>query len=237
MKSGKIIRFILFMLVESTLILNCRCKKDDTVRPRELPSVVTDGDGNVYGKVIIGTQVWLTENLKTTKYSNGDIIGTTIPAELEIFYEDTPKYQWSYEGNEDYVDIYGRLYTWYAVTDPRNICPAGWHVPSDSDWLVLEYYLGGYEIAGGKLKETGTTHWITPNYGATNESGFTALPNGWRNIDLMFVNFAKFGGWWSSTEYTSEYAFCNYVSYKSTIVTEEIDNKKSGIAVRCLMDQ
>ena len=194
------------------------------------------GDGNIYGKVIIGTQVWLTENLKTTRYRNGDLIGTTTPAELNIYDEVTSKYQWAYAGNEDYVATYGRLYTWYVITDTRNICPTGWHVPSDADWLTLENYLGGYTIAGGKLKEKGTTHWTTPNYMATNETGFTALPNGWRHIEDKFVNFAKFGGWWSSTEYTATDAFCNYVSYKSEVVTEEIDNKKCGIAVRCLKD-
>jgi uncharacterized protein (TIGR02145 family) len=219
------------------LILTSSCKKDNTVQPDIKHSTVTDGDGNIYGTVIIGTQVWLTENLKTTKYRNGDLIATTTPAELDINEEVAPKYQWAYEGDEDNVSIYGRLYTWYAITDTRHICPAGWHVPSDAEWLTLENYLGGYTLAGGKLKETGTTHWITPNDVATNETGFTALPGGWRNIGLMFVDFAKFGGWWSSTENITSEAFCKYVSYKSGAVYEESDSKKSGIAVRCLKDK
>jgi len=215
------------------VILSNNCKKEVPTQPDNLPTV-TDGEGNIYGKIIIGTQIWLKENLRTTKYSNGDLIGTTTPAELDIHDEIAPKYQWAYAGNENNVPTYGRLYTWYAITDTRNVCPSGWHVPSDEEWLTLENYLGGSAIAGGKLKETGTTHWTTPNYVATNETGFTALPNGWRHQGLTFVNFAKFGGWWSSTEYSETDAFCNYVSYKSGTVTEEIDSKKSGIGVRCI---
>ena len=219
------------------LILSNRCKKDNSTHPDIKPPVVTDGDGNIYGEVIIGTQVWLTENLKTTRYLNGDLIGTTTPPGLDIYEEVAPEYQWAYDGNGDNVAIYGRLYTWFAATDSRNICPLGWHVPTDAEWSILENYLGGYAIAGGKLKEAGTTHWLAPNYVATNVSGFTALPNGWRNIGLTFVNFAKFGGWWSSTEILTTDAFIRYVSYKSSAITEEIDSKKSGIAVRCVKDQ
>jgi uncharacterized protein (TIGR02145 family) len=236
-KTKNRIWFILLIVGGLVLIISNSCNKDNTRQPDIKPSTVTDGDGNIYGKVIIGTQVWLTENLKTTKYLNGDLIGTTTPADLDIYDEVTPKYQWAYGGNEDNVATYGRLYTWYVITDTRNVCPAGWHVPSDEEWLTLENYLGGYAIAGGKIKEIGTTHWTTPNYMASNITGFTALPNGWRHFEDTFVNFAKFGGWWSSTEYTATDAFCNYVGYKSEVVTEEIDNKKCGIAVRCLKDQ
>jgi uncharacterized protein (TIGR02145 family) len=236
MKTKNRIWFIIFILMGLVLILNKSCKKEYPSQTIKIPTVF-DGDGNIYGTVIIGSQVWLTENLKTTKYLNGDVIGTTAPAELDIYDEITPKYQWAYDGNEDNVSTYGRLYTWYAITDTRKVCPEGWHVPSDAEWLILENYLGGYIVAGGKLKETGTTHWTAPNDLATNETGFMALPNGWRNIDLKFVNFAKFGGWWSSTENKTTDAFCKYVRYNSGAVTVESDSKKSGIAVRCLKDQ
>src|SRR4029078_12512714 len=149
------------------LILVISCKKDN-----ETPATVTDIDGNVYHTVTIGTQVWMVENLKTTKYRNGDLIGTTIPATLDISSESTPKYQWAYKGEESNVATYGRLYTWYAVADSRNVCPTGWHVPSDAEWTTLTTYLGGESVAGGKLKENGTVHWESPNTGATNESGF-----------------------------------------------------------------
>ena len=176
MKTKNRVWYILFIVVGSVLVISNSCKKDNPTQSVIKLSAVTDVDGNIYGKVIIGTQIWLTENLKTTKYRNGDLIGTTTPAELNIYDEVTPKYQWAYNGNEDKVATYGRLYTWYVITDTRNICPTGWHVPSDAEWLTLENYLGGYAIAGGKLKEIGTTHWVTPNYMATNETGFTALP-------------------------------------------------------------
>ena len=103
---------------------------------------VTDIDGNQYNTVTIGNQVWMAENLKTTKYQNGDEIGTTTPATLDISGETSPKYQWAYNGSEANVNTYGRLYTWYAVADERNICPAGWHVPSDDEWKTLEMFLG-----------------------------------------------------------------------------------------------
>ncbi len=103
----------------------------------------TDGDNINYPVVEIGTQIWMAENLKTTKYSNGDLIGTTTPATLDITGESTPKYQWAYNGNESIVTTYGRLYTWFAVTDSRNVCPVGWHVPTDPEWTVLTDYLGG----------------------------------------------------------------------------------------------
>ncbi len=110
----------------------------------------------IFNAIIIGTQVWLQENLKTTRYNNGDLIGTTTPATFDIRPESTPKYQWAYEGNESKADTFGRLYTWYAVTDSRGICPIGWHVPADAEWTTLTDFLGGTSVAGGKMKTTGT---------------------------------------------------------------------------------
>src|SRR5688500_14669040 len=148
----KINRILIYPLfVGVFLILVSSCKKDN-----ETPATVTDIEGNVYHTVTIGTQVWMAENLKTTKYRNGDLIGTTIPATLDISSESAPKYQWAYNGEESIVATYGRLYTWYAVTDSRNVCPTGWHVPSDAEWTTLTTYLGGESVAGDKLKENGT---------------------------------------------------------------------------------
>src|SRR5262245_32163336 len=113
-----------------------RCNNDD-----ESPATVTDIDGNVYHTVNIGTQVWMLENLKTTKYRNGDLIETTTPATLDITSESTPKYQWAYNGEENNAATYGRLYTWYAATESRNVCPSGWHVPSDVEWTTLSNFL------------------------------------------------------------------------------------------------
>jgi len=133
----------------------------------------TDGDGNNYSVVQIGTQLWIAENLKTTKYRNGELIETTIPETLDISGLAAPKYQWV--GGDGNDVSYGRIYTWYAATDNRNISPTGWHVATDAEWTSLITYLDGEDAAGGKLKETGTTHWKSPNKGAGNESGFTAI--------------------------------------------------------------
>jgi uncharacterized protein (TIGR02145 family) len=203
-------------------------------------SHISDIDGNIYKTVQIGTQLWMGENLKTTKYRNGILIGTTTPPGLEISGESTPKYQWAYGYDENYVTTYGRLYTWYAVTDTRGLCPTGWHVPSDAEWTALTDLLGGEGVAGGKLKETGTSHWISPNTGATNETGFTALPGGER-ISNGNCGFLGLGGhWWSSTEQGVTTAWSrfmyndiNYVIRDSTMF---YSIKRWGYSVRCIMD-
>jgi uncharacterized protein (TIGR02145 family) len=198
---------------------------------------VKDIDGNVYKTITIGTQVWMAQNLKTTKYSNGDLIGTTTPDSLDISMEFEPKYQWAYEGNKPNVAIYGRLYTWYVVNDNRKLCPTGWHVPSDEEWGTLVMYLGGPSIAGGKLKEKGTIHWKSPNNGATNESGFTALPGGYRGAGGTFANIGGGGAWWTSTECSSSNAINMLMNNKGNSVSGmKIFPKITAYSVRCLRD-
>jgi uncharacterized protein (TIGR02145 family) len=175
----------------------------------------------------------MAQNLKTTKYRNGDLIGTTTPADLNITGESTPKYQWAYDGNESNVAIYGRLYTWYTVTDSRNICPTGWHVSSDTDWTTMTNYLGGYE-AGGKLKESGTAHWISPNTGATNESGFTALPGGTRFGG--FSSIGEYGFWWTPSEYSITQAYKWEMHFDDNFVGRYANDKNVGWSVRCVKD-
>lgn len=200
-------------------------------------STVTDVDGNVYHTVTIGTQTWMKENLKTTRYSNGDAIGTTSPAMLDISNENTPKYQWAYDGDESNVAVYGRLYTWYAVTDSRNVCPAVWHVPTEAEWTTLVDYLGGDVAARGKLKETGTTHWNSPNTDATNESGFAALPAGTRWIDV-FKHIGMYTHFWSSTELRSDKSFAWRTQLNFDTDGYECCHayKWVGFSVRCLKD-
>ncbi|MFH1894133.1 MAG: FISUMP domain-containing protein, partial [Candidatus Zixiibacteriota bacterium] len=159
---------------------------------------VTDIDGNVYQTVTIGTQVWMMENLKVIHYRNGDPIphvtdgGTWVGLTTGAYC--------AYNNDENNVATYGRLYNWYAVGDSRNIAPAGWHVPSDAEWQTLVDYLGGNRVAGGKLKEAGTTHWLSPNTGANNESGFSALPGGSRlDGGLSFLGMGVVAHFWSST--------------------------------------
>jgi uncharacterized protein (TIGR02145 family) len=211
---------------------------------------VSDIDGNNYSTIMIGTQTWMAENLKTTKYNNGDIIGTTIPADKNISGESTPKYQWAFEGNESNAAEYGRLYTWYTVTDARKICPTGWHMSSDEEWHALVLYLdpdavlSGTEsnMAGGKLKETGTVHWWSPNQGATNETGFSARAGGFRASIGVFMFQKMDGNWWSSTESNTIRAWVRWISSMGpgdksiSLIDRHDDDKMYGMTVRCLKD-
>ena len=198
--------------------------------------VITDADGNIYNYIQIGTQFWIAENLKTTKYNNSELIGTTTPYNKDIVSETSPKYQWAYLGNEGNVSTYGRLYTWYAITDSRNICPTGWHIPSDSEWDVLVNYLLGTAVAGRKLKEAGSTHWQLP-IDATNETGFTALPGGFRLTGGGFGGVGTDGLWWSSTPGSSDInAWIIGMGNNYPDVYQQENSKRTGYSVRCIKD-
>lgn len=211
-----------------TIIMIQSCKK-------ETDPAIIDIDGNSYTSVTIGTQVWMGENLKVTKYRNGDLIGTTTPATLDITGEITPKYQWAFDGNENNVAVYGRLYTWYAVNDSRNICPIGWHVPSFDEWKTLRDFLGGENVAGGKLKETGTSHWYSPNEGATNITGFKAIPGG-RKYGGLFEGIGVGNLLWSSTvEPNNSKPYFMQMDYAYGYLLWDFEDKIS-VSVRCLKD-
>ena len=216
------------------LLLASGCTKAD-VKPTIKPQTdIVDQDGNVYTAVTIGTQVWMAENLRTTKYNNGDPIETT---SLDISGESAPKYQWVYENNESYASTYGRLYTWPAATDSRTVCPTGWHVPTDKEWETLKLYLGGDSIAGAKLKETGTTHWQTPNSGTTNEMGFTALPGGYRSNLGSFVSLQVSTYLWSSSPNpTPEWSWGQRMYYNDGILLRGGYFKQAGASIRCMKD-
>jgi uncharacterized protein (TIGR02145 family) len=194
---------------------------------------VRDIDGNVYKTVTIGTQTWMAENLKTTKLSDG----TQIP--LVSVYDEwqaltTPGYCW-YDNNVTSKNSYGALYNWYAVNSGK-LCPTGWHAPTDSEWTTLTNSYGVEEIAGGKLKEKGTSHWQDPNEGATNEGGFTALPGGNRGFNGAFGDQGDFGYWWSSTGSNTTEAFYRTIGYReSSIQRAGFGRKNSGSSVRCVM--
>jgi uncharacterized protein (TIGR02145 family) len=201
----------------------------------------TDGDNNNYPVVEIGSQVWMAENLKTTKYSNGVLIGTTTTPTEDNSGESTPKYQWAYEGNENNVSAYGRLYSWHALIDSRLLCPAGWHAPSDNEWHTLILYLDGSAtlnitestIAGGLLKETGYSHWLSPNTG-TNERGFNALPGGTRGVYGDFKNLGIKGYWWSSTSYDAFHSMYRGLLNSDNYVDRDSYWMVDGFSVRCL---
>jgi uncharacterized protein (TIGR02145 family) len=194
---------------------------------------VKDIDGYVYKTVTIGTQTWMAENLKTTKFNDG----TSIP--LVLIYDEwqalsTSGFSW-YENNSTSKNSYGALYNWYALNTGK-LCPVGWHAPSDSEWSALTNYYGVEEIAGGKLKEKGTTHWQDPNGGAVNEDGFTALPGGHRGFNGGYGDQGDFGYWWSSTESNATEAWYRIIGFReSNIQRLNFGRKNSGYSVRCVM--
>jgi uncharacterized protein (TIGR02145 family) len=209
----------------------------------------TDGDGNNYPVVQIGAakgtidnldpsegksvQNWMGENLKTTKLQDGIIIPQV--TENAVWGNlSTPAYCW-YDNDIGNKNVYGALYNWFAVNTSK-LCPVGWHVPTNLDWDALTTYLGGFSIAGGKLKEKGLTHWINPNYFATNETGFTALPGGARVTNNIFDAIGRSGDWWSSTESSSTYAWNYFMGHFDRDVRSSINMKRSGISIRCLKD-
>jgi len=231
----RVAAFCIVVVALTLLCASASAQENKSATPAS--TTVTDIDSNVYKTVTIGTQVWMAADLKTTRYRNGDLIGTTNPATLDISSESTPKYQWAYAGDESNVATYGRLYTWYAATDSRNVCPAGWHVPSDAEWKTLIDFLGGEKAAQGKLKEAGTTHWHSPNTDATNESGFTALPGGNRFNNEPFKGLGDFTHWWTATEYDAKFAWRRTMGKDAPMDnTGGYANKIFGWLVRCLKD-
>ena len=204
-----------------------------TVKINVIIGPVTDIDGNVYKTVKIGNQWWMAENLKVTKYKDGSAIPNVTKGTL--WNGLTTGAYCNYDNKESNVATYGRLYNWYAI-NTGNLCPTGWHVPTDAEWTTLTDYLGGTSVAGGKLKETGTTHWNSPNTGATNETGFTALPGGSSANYGTFYLIGYFGNWWCATEYGTSYAWYRDVSYNGSSVYRNFSGKQDGFSVRCLLD-
>jgi uncharacterized protein (TIGR02145 family) len=198
----------------------------------------TDGDNNNYPVVSVGNQIWMAENLKTTKYNDGsDIPNIAIGTEWDALI--TPGYCWNNNDAATAKTTYGALYNWYTVSATgnadKNICPTGWHLPTDAEWTILTTYLGGESDAGGKLKETGTTHWQDPNTGNTNETGFTALPGGNRLFGGgTFQYFGSNGFWWSSTLNIGNYAWFRMMDFSERNVIRNYDNVQNGNSVRCL---
>jgi uncharacterized protein (TIGR02145 family) len=198
---------------------------------------ISDIDGNQYHTVTIGTQLWMAENLKTTKYQNGALIGTTTPAQLNITGESTPKYQWAAGADENNVATYGRYYTWYAITDARNVCPLGWHIPTTAEWNILSSYLGPDSIVGSKLKEAGLLHFSSLNSDATNESGFTALPAGYRNQEGYYGGIYEQTGFWTFTQFSSTEAYSVNVDAGSPYIGRYSHfTLNFGFSVRCTKD-
>jgi len=189
---------------------------------------LTDNDGNTYYTVTIGTQVWMRDNLKTTKYRDGNniqnITDNTWDAQI------AGAYCW-YNNDVTNKTTYGALYNWYTITDSRVLCPTGWHVPTDAEWTTLTTYLGGLSVARSKLIETGTAHWLYNRGDETNETGFTALPGGLRSSNL-----GLFGYWWSATENTATNALQYNMDYGDLYMSRSVSAKTNGMSIRCIKD-
>jgi uncharacterized protein (TIGR02145 family) len=197
----------------------------------------TDGRNNNYPVVEIGTQIWMAENLKTTKYNDGTNIPLVQDANTWTALS-SPGFCWYNNDSVAYKDIYGALYNWYTA-DNNKLCPAGWHVPSYTEWATLVTYLGGTNAAGGKLKETGTSHFLSPNAGATNLSGFTGLPGGYRSSVNYAGNFYEIGvtgEWWTTTVSGNTFPDSFYVEYDYPVVINETNLQTVGFSVRCIKD-
>lgn len=241
--------FIQLLMIGLLSVLTNSCKKDDTViqptgdggvtsavfNTTKTYGTMTDQNGNTYKTITIGTQTWMAENLRVTKYRNGEPIPNVTDSAAWVASTTGAYCSYRNTANKDDIASYGRLYNWYAASDSRNIAPTGWHLPSDAEWTTLTTYLGGETVAGSKMKEAGTTHWKSLNTSATNESGFTALPSGFN--DGAFVNLGFGGEWWSSTAYSAPLAW-NRSMYTSNATTcyRFKGYKLSGYAVRLIKD-
>ena len=216
---------VLFMLTNS-------CKKDDN--KENSGTTVTDIDGNVYHTVKIGAQTWMVENLKTTHYNDGTAI-PLVTHDTAWGSLTTPGYCWYNNDQATYGSTYGALYNWYAVNTGK-LCPTGWHVATDAEWTQLTDYLGGVWVAGGKMKEAGLSHWQSPNTGATNSSGFTAFPGGYRFTDGSFYLLTYYAYFWSSSQLDATYAWHRYLLYGYEYVFSYYYLKTYGFSCRCLQD-
>lgn len=239
MNLRKIITFSIFLFIVFS------CKEKEVIIPEIPLNIVVDAEGNVYETVKIGKQEWMAENLKSAKFCNED----------EIFLvEDSA--QWSnlsesaaaiYMNDIENEAIYGRLYNWYAVNDIRNICPCGWHVPSDFDWTVLITYIDSLAIpyvhgvqsytAGGKMKDKSNEYWQDPNAEATNTIGFSGLPGGLRLSNGAFSAIGLNGYWWSTKDSEANTAWSRNLFYDFGYVGRGYSPKNVGFSVRCIKSE
>ena len=208
-----------------------------------VPEKVTDIDGNVYHTVTIGKQNWLVENLKTTRFCNGDPI-PNVTSTNQWYYLKEGAYCW-FDNKIENKEIYGALYNWYAVIDVRNIAPVGWHIPTLSEWNEMMTYLGGANVAGGKIKESGYSHWNSPNDRATNSSGFTALPAGYRGVppashrgsEIYDIGSRAFFCTFSSGDGSNQSVSFTLDCLGEKLYRYNFQNTTDGLSVRCIKDE
>jgi uncharacterized protein (TIGR02145 family) len=217
------------------------CGATNVHNPNLTYGTVKDIDGNTYKTIQIGTQTWMAENLKTTKYRNG----TPIPniTDNTQWKNNTTGAYCSYNNNTTNDCPFGKLYNWYAVNNNNGLCPTGWHVPTDEEWTTLTTSLGGESVAGGKMKSTSTQYWLSPNTEATNSSGWSGLPFGNRETNGTFASIGDGGNWWSSSETNTpgctsctSSARDRYLLYDDGVVYRGSTNKTHGAPLRCIKD-
>jgi uncharacterized protein (TIGR02145 family) len=249
---------MLSVLIALGLLSVPGCRKDDEPAPSSQttvifvdtvavpPDAVADIDGNIYSTVVIGSQRWMSENLRTSFYANGDPI-PYVPGETQ--WASLITGAWSnYDTDAAYDTHYGKLYNWYTVVDPRNVCPTGWHIPTDADWMELEQTLGvpvsdldhiGFRgaaaNAGGQLKAV--MLWDAPNTGANDSTGFSAFPGGVRATDGTVFNFiGSAGWWWSASEQDADHAWLRQLWSNNAAINRNTGLKGNGCSVRCVED-
>lgn len=223
------------------------CKKDDDPNDNNKTSIIfnpnltygtmTDVEGNSYKTIQIGNQTWMAENLRTTKYNDGSNIHRGI-ADSAWYYTSAEGIYYTYNDtrNTDTTRIMGMLYSWYAVNTDK-LAPNGWHIPTQAEWDELVTYLGGTNTAGGKMKETGFTHWGDPNLDATNESGFTALPAGrMYPIGSTYTHYSFAAWFWSTTSYSAGEAIYCGLDHTNAVASRYHSQKIYGYSVRCVKD-
>ena len=196
---------------------------------------VIDIDGNVYNTIVLGTQEWMTSNLKTLHFSNGDVIPHNLSQSAWNNLNQSSGAD--YYNNDSLIgSTYGVLYNWAAASNMNNLCPMGWHVPSNQEWTTLINFAGGSVTAGGPLKERDTVHWNYPNFNATNFTGFTALPGGLRHNTGGYQYLNDYGYWWTSTQGTANpsSAYNIKMSYADEVVLQYESNQRGGFSIRCL---
>ncbi len=196
---------------------------------------VTDQDDNTYKTIQIDSQIWMAENLNVSRFRNGDTIFEARSDDDWVYALKVEIPAWCYSHNSTTNGkIYGKLYNLYAVTDPRGLAHVGWHVTTEKEWITLIQYLGGDSVAGGKMKTADSLYWETPNVGATNESGFSALPGGGRWYNGDFYNLETLGAWWSDTGSRSGNHTRHIHNNDKGVFTG--DWTGDGLSVRCVKD-
>ncbi len=226
-----------YNIASKTVKINVRQGVSSVVfNPNLTYGIMTDQDGNAYKTIKIGTQTWMAENLRVTKYRNGDPIPNVTDSATWITLTTGAYCNYENTTNMDKICTSGRLYNWFTVADNRNIALTGWHVPTDAEWITLITFLGDKFVAGGKMKEIGTTHWLSPNTGATNESGFSASPAGDRGDNGRFVNLGEGVSYWSITQSSASNAWSCYIGFFSEYCFSGSPPNATGFAVRLLKD-